>query len=84
MKQINLKIIDQYRSLLVFRKFWKKLSNKRNLAKLAIIELTDSVTRTIDNEEYIHSKKSLSYFKKKKTYFKRNILKIRENFLGEW
>ena len=32
----------------------------------------------------VHSKKSLSYFKKKKTYFKRNILKIRENFLGEW
>ena len=30
-----------------------------------------------------HSKKSLSYFKKK-NYFKRNILKIRENFLGEW
>ena len=33
---------------------------------------------------FLHSKKSLSYFKKKKTYFKRNILKIRENFLGEW
>ena len=32
----------------------------------------------------LHSKKSLSYFKKKKTYFERNILKIRENFLGEW
>ena len=32
----------------------------------------------------LHSKKSLSYFKKKKTYFKRNILKKRENFLGEW
>ena len=32
----------------------------------------------------LHSKKSFSYFKKKKTYFKRNILKIGENFLGEW
>ena len=49
-----------------------------------------SASGTIEHTVYItksvilHSKKSLSYFKKKKTYFERNILKIRENFLGEW
>ena len=39
---------------------------------------------SVAGAERSHSKKSLSYFKKKKTYFERNILKIRENFLGEW